>query len=326
MSLFDRLIVWGLPWVPKPLVGFFAKRYVAGETLEQALKLVREFNETGYLCTLDVLGEFIKTTDEAKQAAEEYKTILKVIHQEGLNANISVKPSQMGLLLDEAFCYQTLRDLAQAAKETGNFVRVEMEDTPCISDIIAIYLRLRQEFDNVGLVLQAYLRRTLADIDEIMAQGGDNFRICKGIYVEPRALAYKDKELINKNYEVALEKMLRGGAYVGIATHDEKLVWSAMQLVDKLQLPKDAYEFQMLLGVDPLLRQIIQDSGHRLRVYVPFGKQWYAYSVRRLRENPAIARHTLKSIWNGLFHKEPETHPKAVSSAKPAAVNRLSHS
>jgi proline dehydrogenase len=161
----------------------------------------------------------------------------------------------------------------------------------------------------------------LNDVREIIPAGGKNFRLCKGIYVEPRQIAYKDKDLINQNYLRVLEEMLASGAYVGIATHDEKLVWGAMQLVDKLQLPQDAYEFQMLLGVDPLLRQIIKDSGHRLRVYVPFGRQWYAYSVRRLRENPAIARHTLKSIWDGLFHKEQEVHPKSNVMRYSASVS-----
>jgi proline dehydrogenase len=313
MSLFDRLIVWSLPWVPKALVRRFASRYVAGESLDEALTLVRRFNRDGYLCTLDVLGEFVNTPEEVQQAAAQYKEILAVLAQEGLAANISVKPSQMGLLLDRRLCYETLRDLVATARQFGNFVRVEMEDTQCTSDTIDIYLALRQEFDNVGIVLQAYLRRTLADAKRIMAAGGGHFRLCKGIYIEPRELAFKDKALINKNYTRVLEEMLAGGAYVGIATHDEALYWEAARLVEQYQLPPEAYEFQMLLGVDPQLRQIIRDDGHRLRVYVPFGKHWYAYCIRRLRENPTLARYTLQNLWRQITGAEGKPHAKPAS-------------
>lgn len=315
MSLLDKLIVWTLPFVPKPLVRQFSKRYIAGETLEEALALVRSFNRDGYLCTLDVLGEFIQTKDEALKAAALYKEILAVLNQEKLSANVSVKPSQMGLLLDQELCYEILRDLVGTAAQYGNFVRVEMEDSPCTSDTIALFLRLRKEFSNVGLVLQAYMRRTLNDVREIMAAGGGNFRLCKGIYIEPRTVAYKDREIINRNYVRVLEEMFKGGAYVGIATHDEKLVWEAQRLIEQYQLPRDAYEFQMLLGVDEELRGLIHEAGHRLRVYVPFGEHWYPYSMRRLRENPTIARYALQNLLKKFTGQEQKAPKPMLSPA-----------
>lgn len=297
MSLLDKLVVMTLPLAPKPLVWRFARRYVAGETLEEMLGTVRRFNAEGMMATIDVLGEFIHHPEEARQAAAVYKEILAAVEREKLDANISVKLTQMGLLLDKDLCYGIMDDLVATAARHGNFVRIDMEDTECTSDTIAIYLRLRERYQNVGIVLQAYLRRTLKDAREIMAKGAGHFRLCKGIYVEPRTLAYKDHGLINKNFALVLEEMIRNRAYVGIATHNEDLVWEAMRIIDQHGLKREDYEFQMLLGVDPELRDIILKAGHRLRVYVPFGKQWYAYCIRRLKENPAIARHIIKNLF-----------------------------
>ncbi len=297
MALLNKLIVLLLPLAPKPLVKQFARRYVAGETMEEMLGVVRRFNRDGVLCTVDLLGEFIHRKEQAQEAVDAYKRILQAIHQEQLDANVSVKLSQMGLLLDKEFCYQIVRDLMATAREYDNFVRIDMEDSPCTTDTIDIYLRLRREFKNVGIVLQAYLRRTLGDTREIINAGAGHFRLCKGIYVEPRQIAFKDHRLINKNYTLVLEEMIKNKAYVGIATHNEELVWEAMRLIDQYKLQRHEYEFQMLLGVDPELRNIILDGNHRLRVYVPFGKEWYAYSMRRLKENPSIAGHILKNLF-----------------------------
>lgn len=296
MSWFDRLVVWTLPLAPKALVKKFAWRYVAGESVEEMLATVRQFNANGMMATIDVLGEFIHTKEEAHQAADLYKQVLDAVAREKLDANISVKLSQMGLLLDPALCYEIMDDLVKTAARTGNFVRIDMEDSPCTSETIALYLRLRERYENVGIVLQAYLRRTLQDARQIIEAGAGHFRLCKGIYVEPRTVAYQDHAIIHKNYALVLEEMFRRKAYVGIATHNETLVWEALRLVDQYSLQPNQYEFQMLLGVDPELRQMLLDGGHRLRVYVPFGKQWYAYCMRRLKENPAIARHILKNL------------------------------
>jgi proline dehydrogenase len=302
VSFFDKFVVMTLPLAPKAVVKRFARRYVAGETMEEMLNTVRRLNRQGMLATIDVLGEFIHHKEEAFMAAQQYKDILEAIARERLEANISVKLSQMGLLLDKDLCYDVMTDLVAAAAKTRNFVRIDMEDSPCTSDTIAIYMKLRRQYDNVGIVLQAYLRRTLGDARQIMKdverlQGKANFRLCKGIYIEPRQIAFKDHTLINKNYTLVLEEMFKQGAYVGIATHNEELVWEAMRLIDQYRLKRDEYEFQMLLGVDQELRGIILDGGHRLRVYVPFGKQWYAYCMRRLKENPTIARHIIKAFF-----------------------------
>ncbi|MBY0404502.1 MAG: proline dehydrogenase family protein [Cyanobacteria bacterium] len=327
MGLLNRIIVSFLPWVPKPIVKRFAQKYVAGDSLDQALALVREFNSQGYLCTLDVLGEFINSPEEAYQAAEEYKQILRVLSEEKLNANISIKPSQMGLLLDPELCYKILQDILRVAQSCGNFVRVEMEDSACTTQTIDLYLRLKQEFPDVGIVIQAYLRRTLEDVVRICEAGAGHFRLCKGIYVEPRSEAFQDPVLINENYGLVLEEMFQRNAYVGIATHDEKLVWEAQRLIRKYHKTPDSYEFQMLLGVDPQLRELIKAGGHRLRVYIPFGKHWYAYCLRRLRENPNMVRYTLQNLWqsvSGFFMKKPQ-FPKVLTLSQkyPLVTRRL---
>ena len=296
MSLFNKLIIVTLPLVPKFLVYVFAKKYIAGPDLEDAVKLITEFNSKGISATIDLLGEEIKNREEALQVVASYREVLAAIVAHKLDSNISIKPTHLGLKIDKEFCYQNILDLVLEAKKNNNFVRIDMEDHTCTSDTIDVYLRLHKDFQNVGVVIQSYLRRTIDDLN-LLIRHKSNLRLCKGIYVETREIAYKDPEIINYNFVYGLEKLLASGCYVGIATHDEKIVWQALSLIDKLKLKKDEYEFQMLLGVDEQLRNIIVSAGHRLRVYVPFGKKWYAYSVRRLKENPSIARNVIKNIF-----------------------------
>ncbi|HES59348.1 MAG: proline dehydrogenase family protein [Calditrichaceae bacterium] len=298
MSLMDKLIVWSLPFVPKPIVGYFSKNYISGPNLEDAVRVIKDLNSKGMMATMDLLGEESKEKSKAQEAAEEYVNILKTIHDEKLDSNVSVKPTQMGLLIDKEICYQHIRRILETAKQFNNFVRIDMEDRHCTTETIEIFLRLKEEFENyVGTVIQAYLRRTSADITNLIKHKA-NLRLCKGIYVEPREAAYKDMAIINENYKYNLEKLLAAGCYVGIATHDEELVWHALSMIEKYQLKPEQYEFQMLLGVDEKLRQIIIDAGHRLRVYVPYGQEWYAYSTRRLKENPKMAGYVFKAIFN----------------------------
>ena len=296
MDLLNKLVVTMMPLVPKPLVRNVANRYIAGDSIADAVRLVRELNQKKMLATLDVLGEHISKKEEATATVNEYLEALEAIHREKLDSNISIKLTAFGLKLDFDFCLANVRRLVQRAQELNNFVRIDMEDSSCTTDTLRIYDLLRKDFRNVGTVIQAYMRRSLADIRGLMNGMPANFRICKGIYIEPRAIAYKNRELINKNYTFLLHEMLRHHAYVGIATHDERLVWDAMRLVDEMKLPRDKYEFQMLLGVDEELRDSIINAGHRLRVYVPFGKSWYAYSVRRLQENPQIAGYVIENF------------------------------
>ncbi|MCK4893189.1 MAG: proline dehydrogenase family protein [Calditrichia bacterium] len=300
MNLFNKLIALTLPFVPKPIVGFFSRHYIAGDHLEDAVKLIRELNSQGMMATLDVLGEEVKEKEQSLKAVDLYKSTLQAIHREKLDANISVKPTHMGLTIDKEFCYENIKGLVSEAAKLNNFVRIDMEDASTTDDTIDIYLRLKKDFDNVGTVLQSYLRRTIADINQLIPHKA-NLRYCKGIYNEKREIAYKDKTLINENFNYGLEKLLNQGCYVGIATHDEKLVWYALKLIDQMNLKPDKYEFQMLLGVDHELRRVIVNSGHRLRVYVPFGAEWFGYSTRRLKENPAIAGHIIRGLLNRIF-------------------------
>ena len=300
MSFINGLLVKTLPAVPKAVVRRFSSRYIAGDTLEDAVRVTRELNRRGCMATLDVLGEHLTKREEAEVATTEYLQVLDAIAREKLDSNISIKLTQFGLKLDFEFCLTNVRKLLQRAKELANFVRLDMEDSTCTTDTLRAYDLLRREFNQVGVVIQAHLRRSLQDARRLTQNSvPSNFRLCKGIYIEPRELAYQAPDLINNNFALLLNEMLRNQAYVGIATHDERLVWQAMRIIDELKLPKSAYEFQMLLGVDEQLRDIILSAGHRLRIYVPFGKQWYEYSVRRLKENPQIARYVIKNIFSG---------------------------
>ena len=296
MSLFNFLVSKTIMHVPGPIVGFFAKGYIAGEDLADAVKTTRDLNEKGMMATIDILGEFIKTKDEALYFKQQCLDILEVIGKEKLDANLSLKPTQMGLELDKDFTLDNIREIVAKAAELKSFVRIDMEDHPCTDDTLDFFRRLREEFPgHVGVVVQSYLRRTLNDIDDL-SDGLLNFRLCKGIYNEPRKVAYKDMAIINRSFVFCLKKMFEKKAYVGIATHDEKLVFESLQLIEKFGLKRDDYEFQMLLGVDMELRDLLVELGHRLRIYVPFGKKWMPYSRRRLKENPSIARHALKQM------------------------------
>jgi len=297
MSFLNRTVAAVLPAVPKPIVRHFSRPYIAGETVDDMVRTVQGLNADGYLATVDILGEFAKSLERAQAAGEEYLRVMDEMVARGLKAKISVKLTQMGLTLDNDACHSIMERIVGKAEEQKSFVRIDMEDSSVTTDTLAMYERLRERFgDRVGPVIQAYLRRSLEDVRKLAAHRA-NVRLCKGIYVEPREIAYKDGEIINRNFELLLQELLEAGCYVGIATHDERLVWSALEIIERLGLPPERYEFQMLLGVDEQLRRIIRDAGHRLRVYVPFGVKWHAYSVRRLRENPAIVGHVLRNFF-----------------------------
>ncbi len=293
MSFFSRLIVTTLPLVPKAVVGKVAGRYVAGETRGEALEIVRQLNLGGAMATLDVLGEEVTEEARARAAVDEYVTLFREIDRLGVDANVSIKLTLLGLEIDRALCEENVRRIATAARDVGNFVRIDMEDQTTDATL-AIYHRLQPELGNLGVVFQSYMRRTLDDIAALPAEGA-NVRLCKGIYIEPRTIAWKGYETVRANFVAALDKLFRQGVYVGIATHDEYLVCEAERLIDRHGLDRERYEFQMLLGVDEELRQVLIDRGHRLRVYVPYGHDWYPYSIRRLRENPEIAKHVIRA-------------------------------
>ncbi len=295
MSAFDTLVASTVPFVPKPLVRVFSRPYIAGETLEDQLRVIRSLNADGFMVASGILGEFVTKREESESAVRDYEKVLVAIDEQKLDSNIHIKPTHLGLKLDKDFCYENCRAILEHARSRGNFVRLDMEDAPCVDDTLKLYFRLRESFENLGCVIQARLRRSLSDVRRL-AETKANVRLCKGVYLEPRELAFTDRRIIQDNYALLLDELLSAGCYVGIATHDELLVWEAYRILDRLQLETHQYEFQMLHGVDPELRRIVRDAGHRLRVAVPYGPNWYPYSVRRLRKNPAIAGHVLKAI------------------------------
>jgi len=289
VALLDRAIVSALPAVPKPVVRLISQRYIAGERIEDACGVVKDLNAAGKMATIDVLGEEVTTPEEARHIAYAYDDVFRAIDEQALDSNVSVKLTGMGLKLGREIAKQNLQRTVRLAAARGNFVRIDMEDSSCTDDTLAIYRELREDgLDNVGIVLQAYLRRTLDDIDSL-ADLTPNVRLCKGIYVEPLKIAYHDFDQVRANFFRALGALLEGGSYVGIATHDEWLIHEATRLVARYRRAREQYEFQMLLGVRERRGDELVRDGHRLRIYVPYGEQWYAYSLRRLQENPKIA-------------------------------------
>ena len=275
-----------------------AARFVAGESLDAAVPVLRRLNEQGLLTNTTLLGEGVRDEAETRVVVDAYREVLDRIHAEALQTNVALKLTHLGLSIDEELAQWNLAMLVEHAAQLGNFVRIDMEDRTTTDATLRIYKHLQERYGNVGVVLQAYMRRTLADIAAVTVAGA-NIRICKGIYVEPRDAAWKGYATVRANYLHALEAMIAQGVYAAIATHDEYLVCRAVALLRKHGVPRDRYEFQMLLGVDEPLRRILLAEGHRLRVYVPYGRDWYPYSIRRLRENPEVARHVLRAMLAG---------------------------
>jgi proline dehydrogenase len=289
LAIFDRAIVRVLPAVPRPVVQKLSQRYIAGPELKDARETVRRINAQGKLATIDVLGEEIRNEEEAAAIVRAYQDVFADIERCGLDSNVSVKLTGLGLKLGHDICRDNLRSVVEDAASRGNFVRIDMEDSSTTDETLRLYRQLHSDgFDNVGIVLQAMLRRTIADI-EALADLRPSVRLCKGIYVEPTAVAFQDFQEVRDSFVRSLEALLDAGCYVGIATHDDWLHEQGARLVTARGLGREEYEFQMLLGVRPELGDELIREGHRLRIYVPFGRQWYEYSLRRLQENPKIA-------------------------------------
>jgi proline dehydrogenase len=292
VALLDRAIVRLLPGVPKPIIQRLSSRYIAGPSLEDALRVVRKLNAKRKLATIDVLGEDVTTPDEARALAGQYHDVLARVDEEGLDANVSVKLTGFGLELDYELCRENLESVVTDAAARENFVRIDMEDSSTTDRTLQLYRELHADgLDNLGVVLQAYLRRTLGDLP-----GLDNVRLCKGIYVEPSEIAFREYEAVRANFVRCLEALVEQGSYVGIATHDEHLIREGLRIVGSARLDRERYEFQMLLGVRPDRADELVADGHRVRVYVPYGSHWYEYSVRRLQENPKMAGYIASDI------------------------------
>jgi proline dehydrogenase len=300
--MLNKLIANILPSMPKKLIWIFSKRYIAGETIEEGLLASKLLNQRNMVVTIDLLGEFIESLKEAEENKKLYFEIIDRFTSEGIQGNFSIKPTMFGLLIDMDVCYNYIRELVKFASQKNSFVRIDMEDSQCVDREIELFRKLRQEFPkNCGLVFQAYLRRTISDLEKLIElnteQNPLNFRLCKGIYIEPENLAYKDYQEIREHFIFDLEYLFANKIYAAIATHDQYLIENAYRLIEKYNVPKNMYEFQMLFGVTPELRQSVVDKGHLMRVYVPFGKHWFGYSTRRLKENPKMTNHIIKALF-----------------------------
>ena len=301
MALLDRSIVRVLPAVPRPIVRRISGRYIAGSGLPDAIHAVKDLNAQGKMATIDVLGEESASRRETLDIVRAYHDVFEAIERERLDSNVSVKLTGLGLNLAYELCRANLEKVVRHAAESGNFVRIDMEDATCTSDTLQLYREVREAgLDNVGIVLQAYLRRTIRDIRSL-APLRPNVRLCKGIYVEPPLIAYRDFDEVRENFVRCLDELLRVGSYVGIATHDKWLISEGQRLVEEHALTREQYEFQMLLGVTERAGDRLVRDGHRLRIYVPFGKEWYRYALRRLQENPKIAGYVAADTVDRLF-------------------------
>jgi proline dehydrogenase len=299
VSLFNSLVVATLPIIPKRIVKAVAQRYIAGDRLADAVRVTQDLMRQGACSTIDVLGEFVSSRERATSETASQARVIDAIRDNGLDSYLSVKLTSLGLDIDRDFAYGNLRSLVEKAKSCGLFVRMDMENTPYTDISLDFYRRLRNDgFDNVGVVIQAYLHRSEADIRSLLDYS-PSVRLCKGIYVEEASVAIKDPDGIRSNYRKLLTLLLSSKARTHIATHDEQLIVDAERQVKQLRPNGDNVEFQMLLGVREDRRDSLIKSGHRVRIYVPFGDDWYGYSTRRLKENPQVAGYVAKAVLTG---------------------------
>lgn len=294
---FDRLIVQLLPLVPRRIVGRASSRYIAGADLEAALAVVKKLDRLGFGTTVDVLGEFVNSMDEALAARRQYEALLDGLSRFDGRAQVSVKLTQFGLKLDPDACAESVALLIERAQRHGSLVTIDMEDSSCTDATLDLFEKLHQRSATrtVGAVLQARLRRSRADLERLLPLE-PHIRICKGIYVEPREIAFHNPERIRQSFVDLVDAMLLHPCFVGIATHDQVLVERSLEIIRQRGVARERYEFQMLLGVREDLRRRLLADAHPVRIYVPYGQEWYAYSIRRLKENPAIAGYVFRSL------------------------------
>jgi proline dehydrogenase len=275
-------------------------RFVAGEDIETTIQAIRELNAIGCTATFDHLNESVASVAETEAEVREYKKILARIDETGIKSNVSIKLTQFGLGFDPELTYRNARAIVEDAARRGNFVRIDMEDSAVTQVTLDIFKRLRAEFDlnTVGIVLQSYLRRTYDDVRDVLKIPA-RIRICKGAYNEGADVAFPDKKDVDENYVRCMKLMLGSGVYHGIATHDEKMIEATVNFVKQESIGKDTFEFQMLYGVRRDLQEKLAREGYGVRVYVPYGKTWYPYFMRRLAERPANVWFVLKNLLKG---------------------------
>ncbi|HTX36374.1 MAG TPA: proline dehydrogenase family protein [Bryobacteraceae bacterium] len=279
-----------------PAARQFSQRFVAGEALEDALAVSRKLNGEGISVTLDHLGESVTTLDEAAQARDVYLRTLAAIHEAGIEGNVSLKLTQFGLDLSPGQCRANVEELVRRAAAMEGFVRVDMESSEYTGRTLELVTGLHAQYGAVGTVIQAYLRRSRADVEKLCAQG-IRVRLCKGAYLEPHSVAFPKKEDVDRNYVELMKLLLDTGVYPAIATHDEKMIAATKAHAALQKIPRDGFEFQMLYGIRRDLQRQLVAEGYRMRLYVPFGRAWYPYYMRRLAERPANVLFILRNLF-----------------------------
>jgi proline dehydrogenase len=281
--------------VRSPLTRPVFARFVAGETLEEALAAVTTLQRAGLRTTVDVLGESVTTPELANAAADSYLATLPALASAGLDANVSVKLTQMGLEIDRDLCLANVTRITDAARAVDGFIRIDMEDHPKTDATLSVWQEAHRAYPKTGIVIQAALRRSAADVERILAAGG-SVRLCKGAYDEPRGVAYLNKSTVDANYAKLMERLLTSGSYHAIATHDPKLIARAIEIAERDGVGPDRFEFQMLFGIRRDLQRRLTERGYTVRIYVPYGHEWYPYFMRRLAERPANVGFMLRAI------------------------------
>lgn len=299
--MINRLIASILPYFPERFVWIFSKKYIAGKDIDSAIDCITRLHQDDILATVDILGEAVNSPEEAESYLAQYLDAIQILSGYHFGLSMSIKPTMFGLHTHFDTCHANLRQILSLAKEKDLFIRIDMEDSSCTDLELALFEMLYKEFPaHVGIVLQAYLKRSMDDLDRLkrieIPGYPVNIRLCKGIYIEPRKIAFKSRQDIHDNFIRCLEKMLRLQFYPALATHDKKLIYACLKLIETQKLRHDQYEFQMLLGVTPRLRKELTQHHHRMRVYVPFGNQWFRYATRRLQENPHMVRDIITGI------------------------------
>lgn len=295
--MLNNLVIKMMPLIPKSIIKSVAKKYIAGSTLSDAVKVSKEIEAKGGMTTIDLLGEFVDKREQSLHERGEITKISDAVRDNNLKTYLSIKPTSLGMGIDEDFGYENVKFIVDYAKNNNQFVRLDMENSPYTDKTLNFYRKLRGDgYDNVGIVIQAYMRRSEKDINDL-AQFKPNIRLCKGIYKEPANVAFQDKQEIRDNWKKLFNILMKNGTYIGIATHDDELINYAADYIKANNISKDAYEFQMLLGVREHKRAEIIKLGHKMRIYTPFGEDWYGYSTRRLEENPDMAGHIFKAFF-----------------------------
>lgn len=294
---FNNFLVKAVPLMPKIFIGLVAKKYVAGKSIDDAVSTVRKLNNEGITATIDLLGEHINDLSEAETPLQMYLDLIEAIEKENIDSNVSLKLSQFGLELDHDATWKNFEKILSKIREKDNFIRIDMEDSSVTDITLDIFKRAKSLYPKVGIVLQAYLFRSMDDLKALLPLG-INIRICKGIYKESSEIVYQDPQEIRENFFNLVKFILDNNGYAAIATHDLYLINQCKKYINDNKIPSDRYEFQALYGVPikKTLSRLVND-GHKVRVYVPFGEDWYAYSIRRLKENPDIAGYIFKDFF-----------------------------